>query len=182
MSRRLQLACLTAALTIILAGCGIDATGPVKAGTPASGLRQPGSTTYHAQLYFVGPYGIQAASRPVDSPVTPQQALDLLLKGPDDAERARGLITEVPVMVGRLRAAATTGTVDLYLPQQVAKLNGGDLGVSQLVCTAANAHVPGDRQPPSVDVHVHEPDTGGVWTVRCNAAGNVVPIPSPTRG
>ncbi|MGH4030939.1 GerMN domain-containing protein [Actinomycetota bacterium Odt1-20B] len=185
MNRRLRLAALTAASAAVLAGCGVGATGPVEAGAPASGLRRPGSTTYHAQLYFVSPYGIQAVSRPVDSPATPQQALDLLLKGPDDAERARGLITEIPPLPGPLRATATTGAVDVYLPQQIAKMNGGNLGMSQIVCTVANAHVPGDRQPPAVDVRVHEPDTPegpSPWTLRCNAAGNVVPVPNSASG
>ncbi|MGW2866285.1 hypothetical protein [Streptomyces sp. NPDC001205] len=171
---------LTALLAASLAGCGIGATGPAPAGPPASGLRHPGSADYYAQLYFVSPFGMQAVARRVKSPVGPQQALDLLLAGPDPAERARGLITEVPAMPSRPTATAGAGAVDLYLPVPVAQMNGGGLGVSQLVCTAAGAEVPGGKQPPAVDVRVHEAHTQGTWTVRCNAAGNVIPVPSPT--
>uniref|UniRef100_A0AAU2UX56 Lipoprotein n=1 Tax=Streptomyces sp. NBC_00003 TaxID=2903608 RepID=A0AAU2UX56_9ACTN len=179
---RRQLVCVSAVLTAALTGCGIGATGPAPAGPPASGLRRPGSTDYYAQLYFVSPFGVQAVARRVNSPAGPQQALDLLLAGPDTAERARGLITEVPAMPGRPTATAESGAVDLYLPVPVAKMNGGGLGVTQLVCTAANAEVPGGKQPPAVDVRVHEAGTPGIWTVRCNAAGNVLPVPNPTRG
>ncbi|MFI9644850.1 hypothetical protein ACIHAA_00930 [Streptomyces sp. NPDC052040] len=172
-----QIAGAAALLTVLLAGCGIGPTGPVPAGAPASGLR-PGSVSHHVRLYFVGPYGLQAAVREVNAPATPQLALDLLLKGPDTAERARGLITEVPSLPGHLTARASDGTVDLNLPVPVAKMTGGGLGLSQIICTAANAEVPGGKQPPDVDVRVHEAGYATAWTVRCNAAGNVVPVPN----
>ncbi|MFI6048920.1 hypothetical protein ACIBCO_02390 [Streptomyces violascens] len=179
---RRHLVRLPAVLTLALAGCGIGTTGPAPAGPPASGLREPGSVAAYAQLYFVSPVGVQAVARRVNSPASPQQALDLLLAGPDAAERARGLITEVPPMPGRPTATAQSGAVDLYLPVPVARMNGGGLGVTQLICTAANAEVPGGKQPPDVDVRVHEADTPGIWTVRCNAAGNVIPVPNPSQG
>ncbi|MFJ4473837.1 hypothetical protein [Streptomyces xanthochromogenes] len=176
---RRRLVSLGAVLTAALAGCGVGTAGPAPAGPPASGLRAPGSVQYNAQVYFVGPYGVRAVTRRVSHPASPQQALDLLLKGPDAAERARGLITEVPSMPGRPIATAEAGAVDLYLPVSVAGMtDGGGLGVTQLVCTAANAVVPGGKQPPAVDVRVHEPGIPGTWTVRCNAAGNVVPVPN----
>ncbi|MER5226426.1 hypothetical protein [Streptomyces flaveus] len=174
-----QLVCLATVLGVLSAGCGIGSTGPVRAGVPASGLREPGSATPYAQLYFVSPYGIQAVTRKVDAP-TPQQALDLLLKGPDAAERARGLITEVPPIHGRLVAQAADGAVDLHLPVPVADMTGGGgLGLSQIICTAANARAADGKQPPDVDVRVYEEGYGTPWTVRCNAAGNVVPVPEP---
>lgn len=80
-------------------------------------------------------------------------------------------------MPGRPTATAGAGSVDLYLPLPVARMNGGGLGVTQLVCTVANAAIPGGKQPPAVDVRVHEKGTPGVWTVRCNAAGTVFPVP-----
>ncbi|MFC4465732.1 hypothetical protein ACFPH6_14560 [Streptomyces xiangluensis] len=181
-----QLTCLIAVLAVLSAGCGISSTGPVRAGVPASGLREPGSATPYAQLYFVSPYGIQPVTREVDAPATPQQALDLLLKGPDAAERARGLITEVPPLHGRLVAQAADGAVDLHLPVPVADMTGGGgLGLSQIICTAANARAAGGKQPPDVDVRVYEEGYGTPWTVRCNAAGNVVPVPpepAPSQG
>ncbi|MXM68749.1 hypothetical protein GR925_36430 [Streptomyces sp. HUCO-GS316] len=178
MKRRLT--CLIAFLGVLSAGCGIGSTGPVGAGGPASGLREPGSATHYAQLYFVSPYGIQPATREIDAPATPQQALDLLLEGPDAAERARGLITEVPLMDGRLVAQAADGAVDLHLPVPVANMTGGgSLGLSQIICTAANAQAADGKQPSDVDVRVYEEGFGTPWTIRCNEAGNVVPVPEP---
>ncbi|EPH40809.1 hypothetical protein STRAU_6133 [Streptomyces aurantiacus JA 4570] len=164
---------------VLSAGCGIGSTGPVRAGGPASGLREPGSANHYAQLYFVSPQGVQAVTREVDTPATPQQALDLLLKGPDAAERARGLITEVPPIHGRLIARAADGAVDLHLPVPVSHMSGGGLGLSQIICTAANARVADGKQPPDVDVRVYEEGYDTPWTVRCNAAGNVIPVPEP---
>ncbi|MER5217423.1 hypothetical protein ABT063_44625 [Streptomyces sp. NPDC002838] len=176
-----QLTCLVAVLSVLSAGCGIGSTGPVPAGVPASGLREPGSATHYAQLYFVSPYGVQAVTREVDAPATPQQALDLLLKGPDAAERARGLITEVPPIHGRLVAKDADSAVDLHLPVPVANMTrGGGLGLSQIICTAANAQAADDKQPPDVNVRVYEEGYGTPWTIRCNAAGNVVPVPDPS--
>jgi hypothetical protein len=168
-------------LTVLAAGCAVGSTGPVPAGVPASGLREPGSATHYAQLYFVSPYGVQAVTREVDAPATPQQALDLLLKGPDAAERARGLITEVPPVHGRLVAKAADSAVDLHLPVPVANMTrGGGLGLSQIICTAANAQATDGKQPPDVNVRVYEEGYGTPWTIRCNAAGNVVPVPDPS--
>lgn len=176
-----QLICLLVVLGVLSAGCGIGSTGPVRAGGPASGLREPGSATPYAQLYFVSPYGIQAVTREVQTSATPQQALDLLLKGPDAAESARGLITEVPPLHGRLIAQAADGAVDLHLPVPVANMtSGGGLGLSQIICTAANAQAADGKQPPDVDVRVYEEGYATPWTVRCNPAGNVVPVPEPT--
>ncbi|GAA2422599.1 hypothetical protein GCM10010388_07310 [Streptomyces mauvecolor] len=61
-------------------------------------------------------------------------------------------------------------------------MNRGGLDVTQLVCTAANAEVSGAKQPPAVDVRVHEAGAPGIWAVRCNAAGNVIPVPNPSQG
>lgn len=179
MKRRLaSLVTLAVAVVgVLAAGCGVGSTGPVRAGDPASGLRDPESATHYAQLYFVSPYGLRAVSRKVGSPATPQQALDLLLKGPDSADRDRGLITEVPPIHGRLVARAADGAVDLRLPVPVANMAGGGLGLSQIICTAANARVAGGKQPPDVDVRVYEEGYDTPWTVRCDAAGSVVPVP-----
>lgn len=170
-------AILWASLAASAAGCGVGSTGPVPAGAPASGLRA-NSSSHYAHLYFVGPYGIQAATRTVNNRATPQHALDLLLKGPDAAERARGLTTEVPPLQGRLMAQAVDGAVNLHIPVAVADMTGGGLGLSQIICTAANADLPGAKRPPDVDVRVFEPGSPTAWTVRCNAAGNAVPVPS----
>ncbi|CAL9289136.1 hypothetical protein ABZ568_34290 [Streptomyces olindensis] len=178
MKRRLT--CLVAVVGVLSAGCGIGSTGPVRAGAPASGLREPGSSHHYARLYFVGPYGIQAVTREVDAPPTPQKALDLLLRGPDAAERARGLSTEVPPLDGGLVAQGADGAVDVRLPVTVANMTrGGGLGLSQVICTAAGAQASDSGRSPEVDVRVYEEGYETPWTVRCDAAGDVVPVPAP---
>ncbi|MFJ2769291.1 hypothetical protein [Streptomyces sp. NPDC087300] len=162
-------------LAAALTGCGISTTGPRQAGAPASGVQRPGTNAEYARLYFVGPYGLRSASRPTDRPLGPQQALDLLLEGPTDAERERGLASEVPPMNGQLSATASTGTVDVYLPMTIRDLQV--TAVSQLACTAAHADVPGSRPPTQVKVRFHEnlaPSTSP-WTVRCDTNGNALP-------
>ncbi|MFF5971054.1 hypothetical protein ACFY7C_05945 [Streptomyces sp. NPDC012769] len=173
---------LVVALTALtLTACGITPTGPTPAGAPASGIQRPGTEARTARLYFAGPYGLRAVNRPTDRPLSPQQALDLLLEGPTPAERERGLITQVPPMAGQLTATTTSGAVDLYVPRTV---SSGDLdvtAVAQLACTAAHAHVPGDRPAAQVDIRIHERLTPSAtpttpWTVRCGPNGSVTPV------
>ncbi|WP_255311966.1 hypothetical protein [Streptomyces sp. PTY087I2] len=172
-----------AAATVVLtaltaAGCGITSTAPTPAGAPASGIQRPGTEARTVKLYFTGPYGIRAVNRPTDRPLSPQQALDLLLEGPTTAERDRGLVTQVPSMAGQLTANAADGAVDLYVPHTV---SSGDLdvtAVTQLACTAAHAHVPGNRPATQVDIHIYESLTPSrtPWTVRCGPHGTVIPV------
>ncbi|MFI1019085.1 GerMN domain-containing protein [Streptomyces sp. NPDC020965] len=169
--------CATALLIAAATGCGISTTGPVQAGAPATGIPQPGTQTNSVRIYFTDPYGPRAITRPTDQPLDPQHALDLLLKGPTPAERERGLTTQVPPPTGRLTATTTTGTVDISLPFEVAS----DLdvtAVSQIVCTAAHARIPGDRPATQVDIRIHENNIRSAkpWTVRCGPNGNAMPV------
>ncbi|MFD3513880.1 hypothetical protein [Streptomyces sp. NPDC058657] len=159
-------------------GCGIDTTGPVDAGGPASGVPQPGTEARSVRLYFSGPYGIRAATRPTDRPLSPQHALDLLLEGPTPAERQRGLVNQVPPMGGQLTANATTDAVDVFVP---ASVGSGDLDVaaiSQIACTAAHAQVPGEKGPAQIDIRIHENlvRSPTPWTLRCGPNNNAVPV------
>ncbi|WP_255136978.1 hypothetical protein [Streptomyces somaliensis] len=175
-------AALTALTALTTAGCGITPTGPLDAGAPASGVRRPGGEDRTVRLYFAGPYGLRAVTRPTDRPLGPQQALDLLLEGPTPAEGERGLISRVPSAAGRLTATATGGAVDVFVPGSV---GGGDLDVTaitQIACTAAHARVPGGRPPTRVDIRIHEDLTPArtPWTVRCGPRGTVVPVTDRT--
>ncbi|MGW0755978.1 hypothetical protein ACWD1Y_05705 [Streptomyces sp. NPDC002814] len=172
------LSALSALLIATAPGCGISSTGPVPAGAPASGVQQPGTEARLVRLYFADSHGIRAVSRPVDRPLEPQQALDLLLEGPTSAERQRGLISQVPPIAGRLTATAADGAVDVFVPVGVAT---GDLdvtAVSQLACTAAHAEVPGDKPPTQIDIRIHENNirSQNPWTVRCGPNGNAAPV------
>ncbi|AZM54512.1 hypothetical protein DMA15_19690 [Streptomyces sp. WAC 01529] len=163
-----------------VAGCGISTTGPVSAGAAATGAVRPGTRAYDARLDFLGPWGMQFVSRRSDTPVGPQQAVDLLLAGPTAAERERGLATLVPQELrGRVTALPGRGAVDLHLPVAVAQLE--HTAVSQLACTVANADgIPGGKAPADVLVRVHEPEIDGAdraatWDLRCDGTGNAYP-------
>ncbi|WP_234440480.1 hypothetical protein [Streptomyces rimosus] len=165
-------------LALLLTGCGISSTGYVQAGAPAQGIRQPGTATYTARIFFVSPLGIHAAARPADGPVGPQEALDLLVKGPTEAERARGLVSVVPPMPGRLTAVPANGAVSVHLPVPVSRMEAA--AVHQIACTAANAAIPGGRPATEVDVRMYEPGSGGEpWTVRCSSNGIALPATGP---
>ncbi|WP_326615917.1 hypothetical protein OG863_01620 [Streptomyces decoyicus] len=168
---------------LLLAGCGISPTAPTTAGAPASGALQPGTRTHDARLLFVGPTGLRYAARTSTSSIGPQEAIDLLLKGPSQAERKRGLTTLVPAMKGRVTAdAGRNGVVDLRFPTTVERLDHA--AVSQLVCTAAKAR---NRDQTKVLVRVHEGRTDSrtdrqsgsqiddTWDVRCDSVGNAYP-------
>ncbi|MFF4405678.1 hypothetical protein ACFY2W_33415 [Streptomyces sp. NPDC001262] len=163
--------CLGAVCT--LPGCGIAPTGLVRAGEPATGIQEPGGSYTTARIFFLSPVGIQAVSRHERTPAGPQRAMDLLLAGPTPAERARGLITEVPGTIGPVRATAATGAVDVDLPVPVSELQPA--AVSQIACTAAHSAVPGGRPATEVDVRVHE-QGGPPWTLRCSDSGNAFPV------
>ncbi|GAA3159175.1 MULTISPECIES: hypothetical protein [Streptomyces] len=132
------------------AGCGIEPSDVIDAGAPATGVQAPGRPETGVQLFFYGPAGLRSATRPAKEPADPQFALDLLRGGPDHAERQRGLSSALPELSGPLRAHAGEGRVDIGLPVPPRKLDTAAL--SQLVCTAANAAVPGGRPPSSVRV------------------------------
>ncbi|MDQ0949912.1 hypothetical protein QFZ24_003835 [Streptomyces phaeochromogenes] len=169
---------LSALLVSTVSGCGINPSGPVHAGAPASGVQRPGTEARLVRLYFAGPDGIRAVSRPVDRPLGPQQALDLLLEGPTSAESGRGLTSQVPPIAGRLTATTADGAVDIHVP---VKVSTGDLdvtAVSQLACTAAHSEVPGDEPPTRIHIRIHESGTrsSNPWTVRCGSNGNATPV------
>ncbi|WP_206502100.1 hypothetical protein [Streptomyces chrestomyceticus] len=166
---------------LFLTGCGIAPTGYVQAGAPAQGIRQPGTDTYTARIFFLSPLGIHAAARPADGPVGPQEALDLLMKGPTAAEKARGLVSVVPPMPGRLTAVPATGAVSVHLPTPVSRMEAA--AIHQIACTAAHAAIPGGRPATQVDVRMYEPESQGrPWTVRCSSNGLALPAAGPDTG
>ncbi|WP_431999953.1 hypothetical protein [Streptomyces sioyaensis] len=140
---------LAGVLGSALAGCGIAPTDVIDAGEPASGVKSPGQPEADVLLFFYGPNGLRSATRPAKSPADPQQAIDLLRMGPNHAERMRGLSSMLK-FPGRLTADAHDGSVVINLPMDVKLLDSASL--NQLVCTAANARVPGNKPPDRVPV------------------------------
>ncbi|MFJ6787202.1 hypothetical protein [Streptomyces angustmyceticus] len=169
---------LTGVLGGALTGCGIAPTDVIDAGEPATGVRSPGQRTADVQLFFYGPSGLRSATRRAKEPVDPEEAIDLLLKGPNHAERMRGLSSVLPKFPGPLTAVTHPGNVVITLPMNVKLLDSGSL--NQLVCTAANARVPGGRPPGEVTVTLVG-DTVRIGPMVCGG-NNAFPVvePSPT--
>ncbi|WP_310724450.1 hypothetical protein [Streptomyces sp. N2A] len=176
--RRVLGGVVSGALAGALAGCGIAPTDVIDAGEPASGVKSPGQPAADVQLFFYGPSGLRSATRPAKAPVDPDQALSLLMEGPNHAERMRGLSSVLPKFPGPLTATTGEGTVVIHLPMNVKLLDSASL--NQLVCTAANARVPGNKPPDQVMVTLAG-DTVRVGPMVCGG-NNALPIvqPSPT--
>ena len=171
-NRRLTAAASGMAALGALAGCGIQPTGVIEAGLPATGVH-PQATV---RLYFVSPTGLQPVTRPASGPVGPQETLDLLLSGPNSAETARGMTTELAPPIGVAKVITGERRVQIVLSTDVTRLTPN--AISQLTCTAANAAAKeGDGTAADIDVRV----TSGRTTrgpLRC-AVPAMPPTPAP---
>ncbi|MFF3541833.1 hypothetical protein [Streptomyces platensis] len=171
---------LAAALSGALTGCGIAPTDVIDAGEPATGVRSPGQPEADVQLFFYGPSGLRSATRPAKTPADPEEAIRLLMKGPNHAERMRGLTSVLPKFFSSPTAETHEGGVLITVPM------GGELldsaSINQLVCTAANARVPGNKPAGQVAVTlVSKTDKIGPMVCGGNNAFPVVePSPTPT--
>ncbi|MEV0368934.1 hypothetical protein AB0I10_03770 [Streptomyces sp. NPDC050636] len=165
-------------LTAVLTGCGIAPTDVIDAGEPAAGVKAPGQSPADVQLFFYGPSGLRSATRPAKAPVDPEDAIQLLMEGPNHAERMRGLSSVLPKFPGRLTTATGQGTVVITLPMNAKLVDSASL--NQLVCTAANAKVPGDKPPGEVTVTLIGADVR-IGPLVCGG-NNAFPVvePSPT--
>ncbi|MFJ8535925.1 hypothetical protein [Streptomyces sp. NPDC093591] len=159
-----------------LASCGIPETGVVEAGGPASGVIPM------IPVYFVADGSLIAAPRRTPASVDVESAVELLLLGPSDAERAKGLTTRLvlsgmPTLAPDPRAtpAATyslppeeppaadpvevttsdTG-VSIELAAEAGELPG--LAVDQLTCTALGVQRLADPRAEPSPVTVTGPD------------------------
>lgn len=170
---------LAALLVAALAGCGIEPSDVIDAGEPATGLKSDGQAPADVQLFFLASTGLRSAARSADRPATPQRAIDLLLTGPNAAERQRGLTTALPDLRGRVTVTSREGRLTVTMPADPEKLDQPAL--SQLVCTAANGQVPGGRPPEEVPVTVRGKDVE-VGPLVCggnNAYPHITPRSAP---
>ncbi|MGA4960091.1 hypothetical protein [Streptomyces lavendulocolor] len=139
---------------LLLAGCGIQGTGVVEAGGPAS-VRVGPDPDFDALLFFRLPDGELTPvvrsfppanafpdeyERTGESPVlprSPERAVLALLAGPAKEDEAAGLSTSLPRTTAggvRVRSAAD-GRVLVNLPLALGALDA--TAVRQLICTAA---------------------------------------------
>ncbi|GCD92908.1 GerMN domain-containing protein [Embleya hyalina] len=154
----------------LVTGCGISTTTPHGVGPPAKGVPQVGTVPDRARLFFASSDGVQAVSRLSDTSLDPGQAIALLLKGPTEAERRQGFRTLLAELAGRVDVDTGEGSVTLTLPLDAGRVEVD--AVHQLVCTAANARVPGGRAAGDVDVYFRELGKPDAWgPLHCDVAG-----------
>ncbi len=177
--RGLRTGAAVALLLAMVSGCGIESTGVIDVGEPATGAKRPGASAREVVLYFISPVGMRPVRRPVSGDASAEEAVRLLIGGPDDAERRRGMQTAVPKMAG-VHVTTGKGRVGVQLPVDVSEL--GLVVRNQLVCTAAGNDVPGGK--PSWEVKVDLSGGGKVVEdLLCDEHGglpdvDVLPTPS----
>jgi hypothetical protein len=109
-----------AVLALLLAGCGVQPTDPIR-GVPATG----------AMIFLVQAGAPVPVLRPTRDPVNANEVLDLLTKGPTPVEGDAGITTEVPPNAAPLMVEDSTVTL------QVDPNSLSLLGVQQIACTAS---------------------------------------------
>lgn len=151
MSRRQILRAASACVGLAaLTSCSIPTSDVVEAGAPATGLAPV------APLYFLSK-GQLVAVPTSETATTPEEAVRILLRGPEQILRERGLTTALPPV--KPESVQSHGaTVSIRLPS-VAK-RAPRLGLDQLVCTAAAAQVLAAPDVTSVMVVISAP---GAW-------------------
>lgn len=137
---------VTATLGIALIGCGVQPTGVIGAGDPASGL------TRGMRLYFASDTGLRGTpllGRKINDLT---MVVKLLAQGPSRAELRAGLTSLVQDLSGYSvtgRSIHVTMTLDgPYVG------TGHDQGTGQLVCTLARAQSVLDPKVRADDVEV----------------------------
>ncbi|MFF3124925.1 hypothetical protein ACFVRD_21845 [Streptomyces sp. NPDC057908] len=136
---------VVAALGIALMGCGVQPTGVIGAGEPASGL------TRGMRLYYASASGLRAVPL-LDKEVKDLNAVvKLLAVGPVPAEQREGLTSLVGIGGYSVTGSGTRVTVRLDGPYAE---SGRDQGTGQLVCTLARAQSVLDPKVRTDDVEV----------------------------
>ncbi|MFD4996527.1 hypothetical protein [Streptomyces buecherae] len=132
-------------LVLGLAGCGVQPTGVVDAGEPASGL------TRGMRLYYASEGGLRAVPL-LDREVTElNSVIKLLAQGPPAAEQRDGLTSLVQLNGASATGSGSRVTVRYEGPYPA---DGRDLGTGQLVCTMARAQAVLDPEVRTDDVEV----------------------------
>ncbi|MFD8491786.1 hypothetical protein [Amycolatopsis sp. NPDC059657] len=118
-------------VVLLLAGCGVEPSGPDAGGEAPTGLA-PGVT-----LYFVDAQRhLQPDLRKSGSLGTIAEATSLLLTGPGDSDLHTEIASTTRATVG---VTTEPGVIRLLVPLTVHDFT--PLGIDQLVCTALGVHV-----------------------------------------
>ncbi|MER5969698.1 hypothetical protein ABT112_08165 [Streptomyces sp. NPDC002055] len=151
-----------APLLLVLAGCGIQPTGVIDAGEPATGL------TRGMRVYFASDQGLRGVPRPETELRSVGDPLKLLAAGPTEEEQRTGLTNLVPRDLA-YSATADGGRVVLSLAE-TEEIDPKSMGTGQLVCSLARAQSLLDKRVRPDDVQVTlRPDHGApVGPYRCS--------------
>ncbi|MFI6101826.1 hypothetical protein ACIA8G_40285 [Lentzea sp. NPDC051213] len=127
LGRKARVLALLTALTLLTA-CGIRPTEPI------TGLQAPSGPVENASpsLYWLFEGKIIAVTRPQGS-LSGFDVIALLAQGPNNAERARGLSTEVPFDAAPATVDRVANGLDVRISTDVSLLSTA--AVQQIVCT-----------------------------------------------
>jgi hypothetical protein len=122
---------VAAVLALLLAGCGVEPSGPTPGGEAPTGVA-PGVTLYLVDAH----HRLRPQLRRTGRLGTIAEAASLLLTGPGDS----ALRTEIaPTAVTQVVVTTEPGVIQLMVPLTVHDFT--PLGIDQLVCTALGVHV-----------------------------------------
>ncbi|MFB7358607.1 hypothetical protein [Streptomyces gardneri] len=142
-----------ALLGLVLVGCGVQPTGVIGAGEPASGL------TRGMRLYFASDSGLRGVPLLDRRLQDLNSVVKLLAQGPGPAEQRDGL-TSLVQELGGYTVSGSGARVTIHL-EGTYPLSGRDQGTGQLVCTLARAQSVLDPKVKADDVEVSVRPTEG---------------------
>ncbi|MFB7406494.1 hypothetical protein ACFCZ2_04840 [Streptomyces sp. NPDC056202] len=157
---RVRAGVLVTVLGFALVGCGVQPTGVIGAGEPATGL------TRGIRLYYAsdgGLRGVPVLDREVENLAS---VVKLLASGPPPAEQRGGLTNLVELGGYTVTGRGTRVTVRLESPYAG---TGRDQGTGQLVCTLARAQSVLDTTvgTDEVEVTLRRPEGPDLGPYRC---------------
>ncbi|MFI0978414.1 hypothetical protein ACH4SP_15630 [Streptomyces sp. NPDC021093] len=151
---------VVAALGVALTGCGVQPTGVIDAGEPATGL------TRGIRLYYASPGGLRGVPL-LDQEIRDlNSALKMLAQPPSDADRRDGLTSLV--QLGGYTATGSGARVTVRI-EGLYPATGRDLGTGQLVCTLARAQsvLEPKVRTDDVEVTLNPTEGGALGPYRC---------------
>ncbi|MFE7552843.1 hypothetical protein [Streptomyces gardneri] len=142
-----------ALLGLVLVGCGVQPTGVIGAGEPASGL------TRGMRLYYASDSGLRGVPLLDRRLQDLNSVVKLLAQGPGPAEQRDGL-TSLVQELGGYTVSGSGARVTIHMEGSY-PLSGRDQGTGQLVCTLARAQSVLDPEVEADDVEVSVRPTEG---------------------
>ncbi|ALO13190.1 hypothetical protein AQF52_7604 [Streptomyces venezuelae] len=142
-----------ALLGLVLVGCGVQPTGVIGAGEPASGL------TRGMRLYYASDSGLRGVPLLDRRLQDLNSVVKLLAQGPGPAEQRDGL-TSLVQELGGYTVSGSGARVTIHM-EGAYPLSGRDQGTGQLVCTLARAQSVLDPKVKADDVEVSVRPTEG---------------------